>query len=670
MRGRLAVSVAVTAVALGGLASCRALLRRGPPCAQRAECREAGRCGTRTFRAGDRGEACFVDRDESCRQSTACRRQGACRHDPAVDPAACVALEPADCLASSACREEGRCQLAADGTCVVSETGCQRSSACGREDRCARDGARCARSQADEPSWCVRACREEGACARLGRECRATSDGDCRAALGCREEGRCAVDLAAGVCVARAADDCRRAAACLNGTARYAPCALRGAVCADARPACARGDECLLRGDCAARDGICAPATAGHCTPSIECVVQGRCTAANHLCLARRDDDCRGSLECRAYGRCGRQRFLGMSWCVAPGERATPRPCPSAPCLAEGRCLRPPATEWCVTPQEAGLAARLPTRRPPAAAPPAPPPEPPPAAVDGSGLRALVDGRRVRLTHAVAATRGGDQAVHVVLGDGPLGCDLARGAEEPAAPRAAATVVRLVVARLLIDRPPPRAPRRALPTGKAPSLGVTHAQWPADARRGPSASYGSLAGWADATPGLGALDTLVPLTLSVAITLREQSLALAGTIPVRGCGVGPSPVPERPQPRVVFQVQGVPVPVRGALLRPAFGHQEVWLTSRPTTCALGHGVTGPPADVLARVTLEAAGAARLALEGAALPQTIGVWSPAGEARVHGEPDANGEVDVTLLFSSLRSNPPVRLEGRVRALRCR
>jgi hypothetical protein len=118
------------------------------------------------------------------------------------------------------------------------------------------------------------------------------------------------------------------------------------------------------------------------------------------------------------------------------------------------------------------------------------------------------------------------------------------------------------------------------------------------------------------------------------------------------------------------RVQGVPIPVRGALLRPAFGRDELWVTSRPTTCVLGETAAGPAADVLARVMVGDAGQARLQLKGAALPQTIGVWSPGATARVHGEPDASGEVDVTLAFSSAQSNPAVRLEGRVRALRCR
>jgi hypothetical protein len=658
----------VALVALGGLVSCRGLLRRGPPCPRSAECREAGRCGTRTYRAGDLGERCFVDGDEACRRAERCRTHGACRHAPAVDPAACVALEPADCLASSGCREEGRCQLQPDGTCGLSETGCQRSAACAREERCAAADRACGRAHADEPSWCVRACREEGACTRQGRECRATSDAECRAAQVCREHGRCAVDLPTGVCVARAAADCRAADACVNGTARHAPCALRGAICADARPACARRDECLLRGDCQARDGICVPRTTADCAASIECLVQGRCTPDHNLCLTRSAAECRGALECRAYGRCEVQRYLGARWCVEPGERATPRPCPADACLAEGRCLSPRVGE-CQTPAEAGLEARLPTRPREPPAPPAPPREPPPAAVDGRRLRAVVDGQAVPLTHAVAATRGGDQAVYVVLGDGPLSCDLARGEEAPAPP-AATNVVRLVVARLLVDRPPPKAPPRTLPGGQAATLGVTHATWPAVEARRASASYGGLSGWADAAPGLGAVDTLVPLTLAVDARIREQALVLTGTIPVRGCGVGRSPVPERPQPRVLFRVGGVPVPVRGALLGREFGQAQLWLTSRPTTCRVRGSLAGPAADVVARVTLEDAGRASLALDGAALPQTIGVWSPGGEARLHGAPDANGEVDVTLVFSSLQSNPPVRLEGRARALRCR
>jgi hypothetical protein len=203
-----------------------------------------------------------------------------------------------------------------------------------------------------------------------------------------------------------------------------------------------------------------------------------------------------------------------------------------------------------------------------------------------------------------------------------------------------------------------------------PSLGVTRAHWPSDSSRRPSANHGSLAGWAEGAPALGAAGTLVPLTLAVDVRSFKQSLSLAGTIPVRGCGVGKSAVPERPQPRVTFQVEGVPVPVRGALLSRAFDRPEVLLTSRPTTCRVRGTAVGLPADVVARVIIRDEGRADLWLEGALLPQKIGVWSPGGQARVAGEPDANGEVDVTLTFASLQSNPKVLLAGRVRALRCR
>ncbi|MFH1466757.1 MAG: hypothetical protein ABIO70_20395, partial [Pseudomonadota bacterium] len=573
-----------------------------------------------------------VEAAQDCAASADCRAHGACGHDPYVAPEACIATMAADCLGSEGCRTDGLCALGDDGACVTSEQGCRAGEGCAARQDCAPASARaCGHTWADAVTWCDAPCAIEGACVQHGALCRAEREEDCRASAGCRDHGRCSLD-AAGICVAAHEADCAASSACLEGAPDGShPCTLRGERCADALSACARSDECLIRGDCGAREGTCAPGDDALCAASVECLTEGRCHHAAALCLPADDADCASSLACQAFGRCRLRTFLGLRFCAGPDGKSGPvYPCPAGPCLAEGRCLQGVAGV-CRTPAELGLPDPLPRR--PVWAPEPAPPVPLPAPVDGSHLDALLDGEPMTVRATLAGHASG-AALWILLADRPLPCT-ALGAPESVPDEV--SWVRLVLAPDL--------------TGEA---AVTHAAWRRAPGRASASGRGRFGGglWG----GAG-------LRLEVDATVMEASLALHGVIPAQGCEPLPPPTPARPQPDLRLEVAGQPVPVAMALVDRAFDQPIVVLASQPVTCQWRAWQTSTP-DLL--VELDTGGGA--ALGGARVAGTVGVWGR-GNPPVLGPRDTEGAREVRLAFVDQGANPALRVTGTARAIDC-
>ncbi len=602
-------------------------------CSQSDECAEHGRCGVRTWRAGDRGWRCVVESSEDCAATKLCRTEGLCAYDPHVDPEACIATRPAHCLEADVCVQSGRCMPGTDGACGTSERGCRASTACAEEERCAPGSGRvCSRAFADAVSWCDAPCEAEGACERDGLTCQVADDAACLASAGCTEHGRCNLDVELGVCVARGDADCQASTACVEGLADGTRrCTLRGGVCADTRSYCERSKFCLVRGDCAALEGSCAPRD-DSCADTIECLVRGRCQHENHLCLPMEPAHCEASLECKAFGRCTLSTWLVQQCGDGSNVYGSPYGCAADDCLTDGRCVQD-AEGACHTPGELGLEDDLP-RWP---VPPEPPPVPEPLpAVEGRGLVATVDGERVVFTHALWGSRAG-KTQQVLLADQPVDCDQVDGA--PPYPEDA-TWVQLSIA--------PRLGHELAP-------GVSRAAW-GRAGQGLSAN-------AEGDLGVGAI-AQGRVAFYVEHRLMNSSLTLEGAMDVHACPELPPVTSARPQEGLQVEVSGEPIAITMALVDTLFDADHLILSSQPVTCSWRHWQRGEP-DLL--VVVDAEGNADL--EGARVPGRIGVWGARTPLEL-GPTDGNDLLDVVVDLNDPRSNPRLRVQGKVRAVDCR
>ncbi len=604
-------------------------------CGQSEECAEHGRCGVRTWRAGDRGWRCVVESSDDCAATELCRTEGRCAYDPHIDPEACIAAEPAHCLGSDRCAQDGLCLLGAGGACVTSQRGCRASVACAEDERCAPSNERaCGRAWADAVSWCDAPCEAEGACERDGLVCRVVDAAACRASAGCADHGRCHLDAELGVCVARSDADCQGSVACVEGLEDGTrPCTLRGGICADPRSYCERSEVCVVRGDCTAKEGTCAP-TDDSCAGTIECLVRGRCEHANHLCLPMEAAHCEASLECQAFGRCGLSSWLVQQCTDGSSVYGSPYGCAADACLSDGRCVQD-AAGACHTPEELGLDDALP-RRP--ASPPSPPAPAAPAlpGVEGRGLVATVDGERVVFTHALWASRGGETQ-QVLLADGPVDCSQVDGASPH--PEGLTWVQLSIAPRLGPERRP----------------GVSRAAW-GRPENGVSAN-------AEGDVGVGAIAG-GRVAFYVEHRLMDSALTLEGAMDVHPCGELPPVTPARPQEGLQVELAGEPVPIAMALVDTIFDVDNLILSSQPVTCSWRHWQRGEP-DLL--VVVDAEGDA--GVEGARVPGRVGVW---GERTplVLGPTDANDLLEVRVDLNDPGSNPRLRVQGTVRAVDCR
>ncbi len=601
-------------------------------CGRSDECAERGECGVRTWRAGDRGWRCVVESADDCADASVCREEGRCGFDPHIDEEACIAAEPAHCLESAECAAEGRCALGAAGACVTSEQGCRDSAACAEDDRCApRDEGFCSRAWADAVTWCDEACRSEGACERDGEACRVVKADDCRASDGCRDHGRCVLDPVAGVCIAGSDADCAASTACVEGLGDGTrPCTLRGARCADARSACERSPHCLTRGDCVPMEGTCAPSD-DSCPGSVECLVEGRCVHINHLCLPMDESHCEASLHCAAFDRCQFGSWLVHQCSDGSGIYPSFYGCAVDPCLDEGRCLQDGAGV-CHTPAELGLDDPLP-RRPRAPAPVALEPLP---AVDGRGMKALLDGQAVTFTHALWARRGG-QTQQVLLTSGAVDCSQVAGV--PPLPE------ELNFVQLAL------APRLGAGDGSL----VSRAAWGL-AGQGVSA-YG------EGDMGAGRIAG-GRVTLRVSDRLRNSSIELEGSMPVHSCGELEPVTQPRPSEGLSVTLHGEHVPVAMAVVDELFDTPTLVLPTQPVTCSWRHWQRGEP-DLMVLVNAEG----RVEIEGARVPGSVDIWTRAATLEL-GETDHNDELEVTVGLDDPNANPPLWIEGTVRAVECR
>lgn len=602
-------------------------------CSQSDECAEHGRCGVRTWRAGDRGWRCVVESSDDCAATKLCQTEGLCAYDPHLDPESCIAAEPAHCLESEACVQDGLCRPGAGGVCVTSERGCRASAACAGDDRCASISERgCSRAFADAVSWCDLPCEAEGACERDGLICRVLDDAACLASTGCADHGRCHLDTELGICVPRNDADCQASTACVAGLEDGTrPCTLRNGVCADARGYCERSRFCLIRGDCAAFEGTCAP-TDDSCEDTIECLTRGRCQHENHLCLPMELAHCEASLECAAFERCQFDSWLVHQCSDGAGHYPRVHGCAADPCLDEGRCLQDGAGV-CHTPAELGLEDRLP-RRPPFPVPPADPEPLPP--VEGRGLVAVVDGKRVVFTHALWATRGGETQ-QVLLADGPVDCTQVSGA--PPHPEGLTWAQLSIAPRLGPERKP----------------GVSRGAW-GRADNGVSAN-------AEGDLGVGAIAG-GRVAFFVVHRLRNSSLTLEGAMDVQPCGDLPPVTPPHPQDSLLVEVAGEPVPIAMALVDTVFDTDHLILASQPVTCSWRHWQRGEP-DLF--VVVDEQGHADI--EGARIPGRVGVFGQGAPLEL-GAADANDELDVVVSFEDPRASPGLVLRGTARAVDCR
>ncbi len=341
----LVVLVALTSLACGSF---------GGSCEE--ACAEDGRCGRRTWAAGDGLYRCFPRDDADCEASRACREEGRCDYRPERALEACVAAEAASCRASEACAAEGRCRPDHTGTCRASHPGCVASLACAEEDRCEAYDDTCRVPSGDGP-LCEAACRVEGACTELDGRCLATTAEDCRASHLCRHAGVCAVGPA-GTCVAATDDDCAASSMCAwNGF-----CSAREGVCVEGLAVCE--DPCREQGWCGTRDAVCEPRDDADCAASLACLVNGACArqeGTRAMCRPAGAADCAASLEGRAFGRTEHHR----AGCSVPGGRPSldARCFRDPACADEGRCLTA-ADGTCHRPEEYDLPPIPPARRP------------------------------------------------------------------------------------------------------------------------------------------------------------------------------------------------------------------------------------------------------------------------------------------------------------------
>lgn len=193
-------------------------------------------------------------------------------------------------------------------------------------------------------------CRYYGLCTKVGGECRAMTNEECRRSRDCDLLGHCTAR--GGQCIAETDKDCTKGACedrcfqlkesidiCRMQCGRSACrdegyCVHEGSEC-KAKP-CVDTGGCEWHGLCVGRDGECIADEKntqqrnycesskvchqyGRCTPisnscsvqtnadceqSDHCTIRGRCTAHGGLCLATRDEECLKSAECNAKGRC------------------------------------------------------------------------------------------------------------------------------------------------------------------------------------------------------------------------------------------------------------------------------------------------------------------------------------------------------------------------------
>ncbi len=600
-------------------------------CGNSEECATEGKCGVRTWRAGDLGWRCVVESAMDCAESDACQERGACGYDPWVNPRACIATEAAHCRYSAACLRDGLCGLDHEGQCVPSEQGCRASEVCRDDERCAPVNDRaCGRAWADAVSWCDAPCELEGACERQELECRAVSEADCQASRACVEQGRCNLDERLESCVVDRPEDCQGANICQEGLADGSKlCVQHEGLCADALSACAREPHCTIRGDCFPMEGTCAPMD-GSCTETIDCEVQGRCQHENHLCLPMEPEHCSESLACEAFGRCELGTWLVQQCHDGSGVYGPAYGCAAEPCLYEGRCLQD-ATGVCHTPEELGLEDTLPRRR----APREPEASEPLPAVEGRGLRASLDRQELTFTHALTATRGG-QGRWVLLADGPVDC-----------------------AQLEVASPPEEL--SWVHASLAPGLGskrhpgVTRAAW------GLAGQGGSANGNGDVGVGVVAGGRVA---FHVDYRLMSSWLWLDGAMDVHDCGDLDPVTRPRPQEGLEVELEGERVPVAMAIVDTLFEEPVLVLASQPVTCSWRHWQRGEP-DLF--VIVHADGDAEV--EGARVAGSRGVFGR-GEPLEFGEAGPNDELDVAVRFDPERSNPSLRVVGTARAVDCR
>jgi hypothetical protein len=314
------------------------------------ECRTEGKCGMRTYAAGDAITRNYVRDSSDCAQSEACTLEGRCHYAPDASKEFCVALTDLDCRQSQGCKDQGLCSVNERGSCRIEPTGCQRHDGCIERGECVYPTAQ----RCDEgPVECDDACRMEGACTLQDGICVATSDADCEASHFCSNGGQCV--LFEDRCVTRD-DSCVGSFWCENnGTCT--PVRADGETgdwCYDGVGVC--DTQCWARGACAFIDGHCQTDDVADCLDSVECVVAGRCSYLNGICYVG-SDDCEDSMACAAFGRCTNHAGTCVdtslpreNWFDHGGAYCTAL----AACWDEGACLTQDR-DTCVRPEDVGL---------------------------------------------------------------------------------------------------------------------------------------------------------------------------------------------------------------------------------------------------------------------------------------------------------------------------
>ncbi|MER2559645.1 MAG: hypothetical protein ABTQ32_02935 [Myxococcaceae bacterium] len=273
----------------------------------------------------------------------------------------------------------------------------------------------------------------------------------------------------------------------------------------------------------------------------------------------------------------------------------------------------------------------------------------------GRPLTAAIDGKPVRLTHALAWTNG-ERAVSLRLSERALGCDELWNA---------GLLVELVVAPMLIE-PVDAQKRFGWSRPATETWRVTWASWPHGAGADPTSTVKLEPAVRRGANGRVELATKVNFMTSNVV----KSLELSGAIAVKGCGDRPRAGLELSKPPLVT-VSGEPVQVRGATFQREFdGRPGSWaltLSSVPAQCG---GRQQPDVEVairaLPRRPKSPTQTVTLDVSGKRVGQQVAqqVLIDAGVLPTPRVVDGGVEVDLALDFEALGS-----VRGVVTALDC-
>jgi hypothetical protein len=176
-------------------------------------------------------------------------------------------------------------------------------------------------------------------------------------------------------------------------------------------------------------------------------------------------------------------------------------------------------------------------------------------------------------------------------------------------------------------------------------------------------TQGAMVDGVDARP-----DGLAVAGLELAAREGDRMVGYSGDAAVKTCGRVPRPEPDRPQPELTLEVAGERIAVRGATLRHEGPRRVLRLTRAPHACETifpeGYDFV---VDLVVGGTPE-----RPKLEVASLQGELFPEDPSGavvDFEVSSTLDAPGEVELVLRGKLDLRGWPVRLDGKVRALRC-